>query len=56
MEAFLWVTAIQIWANMGITMVIFLAGLQTIPEELIEAARIDGASRWQSSGTSPGRC
>jgi raffinose/stachyose/melibiose transport system permease protein len=32
---------------MGITMVIFLAGLQAIPEELTEAARIDGASSWQ---------
>jgi raffinose/stachyose/melibiose transport system permease protein len=42
------VIVVQIWANMGITMVIFLAGLQTIPDELHEAARIDGASRWQS--------
>ena len=48
MEAFLWVTVVQIWANMGITMVIFLAGFQTIPEELHEAARIDGASRRQT--------
>jgi raffinose/stachyose/melibiose transport system permease protein len=32
---------------MGITMVIFLAGLQTIPSELYEAARIDGAGGWQ---------
>ncbi len=48
MEAFLWVVTVQIWANMGITMVIFLAGLQTIPDELTEAARIDGASRWQT--------
>jgi len=47
-EAFAWVTFVQIWANMGITMVIFLAGLQTVPDELIEAARIDGASRRQS--------
>jgi raffinose/stachyose/melibiose transport system permease protein len=47
MEAFLWVTIVQIWSNMGITMVIFLAGLQTIPDELHEAARIDGASRRQ---------
>lgn len=46
-EAFLWVVAIQIWANMGITMVIFIAGLQTIPDELAEAARIDGANTWQ---------
>jgi len=47
MEAFLSVTAVQIWSNMGITMVIFLAGLQTIPDELHEAARIDGASKRQ---------
>ncbi len=46
-EAFAWVIVVQIWANMGITMVIFLAGLQTIPSELYEAARIDGANRWQ---------
>jgi ABC-type sugar transport system permease subunit len=46
-EAFAWVTLVQIWANMGITMVIFLAGLQTVPDELIEAARIDGAGEWR---------
>ena len=46
-QAFYWVVAIQIWANMGVTMVIFLSGLQTIPEDLVEAARIDGASNWQ---------
>jgi raffinose/stachyose/melibiose transport system permease protein len=46
-EAFAWVIVVQIWANMGFTMVIFLAGLQTIPDELYEAARIDGASTWQ---------
>lgn len=46
-EAFAWVMIVQIWANMGITMVIFLAGLQTIPEEVNEAAKMDGASRWQ---------
>jgi raffinose/stachyose/melibiose transport system permease protein len=45
--AFAWVIAIQIWANMGTTMIIFLSGLQTIPAELYEAARIDGASPWQ---------
>lgn len=46
-QAFAWVIFIQIWANMGITMMIFLAGLQTIPAELYEAARIDGANAWQ---------
>ncbi len=47
-QAFLWVTWVQIWANMGVTMIIFLGGLQTIPSELVEASRIDGASGWQS--------
>lgn len=46
-EAFGWIIFIQIWANMGFTMVIFLAGLQTIPEEMYEASRIDGAGSWQ---------
>jgi ABC-type sugar transport system permease subunit len=46
-EAFAWVIVVQIWANLGITMVIFLAGLQTISSELVEVARIDGASSWQ---------
>lgn len=45
-QAFAWVMFVQIWANMGITMMIFIAGLQTIPSELYEAARIDGASSW----------
>lgn len=46
-EAFAWVIVVQIWANLGITIVIFTAGLATIPSEIYEAARIDGASRWQ---------
>jgi raffinose/stachyose/melibiose transport system permease protein len=47
MEAFAWVIVVQIWANVGITMVIFLAGMATIDETLYEAARIDGAGGWQ---------
>ena len=39
--------AVDIWKWYGFHMVIFLAGLQTIPIELYEAARIDGASRWR---------
>ncbi len=35
---------LAVWKNFGYNMVIFLAGLQTIPEGLYEAARIDGAS------------
>ncbi|MBK9121563.1 MAG: sugar ABC transporter permease [Chloroflexi bacterium] len=47
-SAFWWVIVVQIWANMGITMIIFIAGLQTIPTDLYEAAQVDGATRWQS--------
>lgn len=36
-----------VWKNFGYNMVIFLAGLQAIPQDLYEAARIDGASRWR---------
>jgi multiple sugar transport system permease protein len=35
-----------VWRNMGTLMIIFLAGLQTIPEEVKEAAAIDGAGPW----------
>lgn len=37
---------IVLWTGLGAGMIIFLAGLQNIPDELIEAARIDGASNW----------
>jgi multiple sugar transport system permease protein len=36
-----------VWKNFGYNMIIFVAGLQSIPEEHYEAARIDGASSWQ---------
>lgn len=36
-----------VWKNFGYNMVIFIAGLAAIPEDLYEAARIDGASRWK---------
>jgi multiple sugar transport system permease protein len=36
-----------VWKNFGYNMVILLAGLQTIPNDLYEAARIDGANSWQ---------
>ncbi|HUS42572.1 MAG TPA: sugar ABC transporter permease [Ilumatobacteraceae bacterium] len=45
-NAFYWVIVVQIWANAGFTMVIFLAGMQTIPADLYEAAAVDGASGW----------
>jgi len=37
----------QVWRSVGFTMVVYLAGLQGIPRELYEAAKIDGASSWQ---------
>jgi multiple sugar transport system permease protein len=36
-----------VWKNFGYNMIILLAGLQAIPGELYEAARIDGASHWR---------
>ena len=36
-----------VWWTVGYDMILFLAGLQDIPEELYEAARIDGANPWR---------
>lgn len=36
-----------VWKSFGYNMIIFVAGLQNIPAELYEAARIDGANTWQ---------
>ncbi|HMM66360.1 MAG TPA: sugar ABC transporter permease [Dokdonella sp.] len=36
-----------VWKNFGYNMIILLAGLQAVPQELYEAARIDGASFWR---------
>jgi multiple sugar transport system permease protein len=36
-----------VWKNFGYNMIIFLAGLQSVPEDVYEAARLDGASVWQ---------
>jgi multiple sugar transport system permease protein/alpha-1,4-digalacturonate transport system permease protein len=41
------VVIISTWRDMGYYMILFLAGLQTVPRELHEAARVDGASVWQ---------
>ena len=37
---------IGIWQNLGFAMVLFLAGLKSIPQDLYDAADIDGADRW----------
>jgi multiple sugar transport system permease protein len=41
------IIAFAAWKNFGYNMIILLAGLQTIPRELYEAARVDGASAWR---------
>lgn len=38
---------LAVWKNFGYNMIIFIAGLQNIPEELYEAASIEGATEWQ---------
>jgi len=40
------VAVIHAWKWMGLSMLIYLAGLKTIPTDIVEAGRIDGASRW----------
>ncbi|KQR25765.1 MULTISPECIES: carbohydrate ABC transporter permease [Microbacterium] len=41
------VVIVSTWRDMGYYMILFLAGLQTVPRELHEAARMDGANVWQ---------
>ena len=41
------VIAVSVWKNVGFSLVILLAGLQGLPHEVLEAARVDGASGWQ---------
>ena len=43
-----WVVLISVWATMGFYTLILLAGLQSIPADLYEAGKIDGANEWQS--------
>jgi raffinose/stachyose/melibiose transport system permease protein len=38
----------QVWSHAGFPMILYLAGLQAIPKEYYEAARLDGANAWQS--------
>ncbi|MEU4547230.1 carbohydrate ABC transporter permease [Nonomuraea dietziae] len=40
------VIVVQVFKNVGLNMVLFLAALQGVPKELFEAARLDGASAW----------
>ena len=36
------------WQQIGYMMIIYIAGLQAVPEDMLEAAKIDGASRWKT--------
>ena len=38
---------IAVWKGVGLNMVVYLGALQDVPSELVEAAEIDGASKWQ---------
>jgi len=45
--ALLGIILLTVWKNFGYNMLIFVAGLQSIPEEYYEAAALDGAGGWQ---------
>jgi len=53
-QALYCIVAMTVWGWLGFNVIIYLAALQGVPEELLEAARIDGG--WPRSATSPGRC
>lgn len=46
-RAFKWSIFVTVWAHMGFYMIILLAGLQSIPAEIYEAAKMDRASPWR---------
>lgn len=45
--AFASLIAVQLWSTFGMSLLIFLAGLSTVSQDLIEAARLEGAKPWQ---------
>ena len=46
-QALMAITVVAVWQGLGFSIIIFLAGLQQIPEIYYEAARIDGGNGWQ---------
>ncbi len=40
------VAGVTIWQNLGLSFIVMSAGLQAVPDELLEAARVDGAGTW----------
>jgi multiple sugar transport system permease protein len=47
-QAMVVIAIMSLWSSAAFTTVIYLAALQDVPADLIEAARIDGANRWQT--------
>ncbi len=45
---FIGLLAVLCWQQIGYMMIIYIAGLQAVPDSLIEAAKIDGATGWQT--------
>jgi multiple sugar transport system permease protein len=46
-QALLTVAAVNIWRHMGMVAMLFLAGLESIPRHVYEAAKLEGATEWQ---------
>jgi multiple sugar transport system permease protein len=46
-QALIVVCVVALWGEVGFTSVVYLAALQDVPQELIEAATVDGAGRWR---------
>ncbi|WP_163567455.1 carbohydrate ABC transporter permease [Fodinicola feengrottensis] len=46
--AIFFIAVITMWSSLGFNSIIFMAGLNDIPDELVEAARIDGAGMWRT--------
>jgi multiple sugar transport system permease protein len=47
-QAMVVIAIMSLWGQAAFTTVLYLAALQDVPEELLEAARLDGATRWQA--------
>jgi multiple sugar transport system permease protein len=46
---------VNVWKEFSFAMIMLMAGLQTVPDQLLRAAQVDGASPGSASGTSPSR-
>ena len=49
--AFWAVVVLTVWKSMGVAMILLMAGMQAVPNEVIEAAKIDGAGWWRREGS-----